>query len=386
MIKIINKNQCCGCSACESVCSKNAITMKADTLGFYYPHVNTELCVDCGLCDKVCSFNKLQECNSKSFYPLFYAARLKDYSELMRSQSGGVFYAIAKYMLRIGGVIYGVGYDKSFHVKHMRATTIEECESFRGSKYVQSDIRGVFLQILDDLRAGLYVMFTGTPCQASGLYSFIPKKFHDKLVVVDIICHGVPSPKIYEDYLSYLEKKEGDKIIKVNFRDKEMFGWRSAKATFVFSKNPDKKRWFFGKIYNTTTFRECCSVCPYCNTNRISDITIGDFWNSSIPDKFNIDDRGCSNIIVNSNKGNEVFESIRENLLYQQMKREDCMQFNLMTPTALDPNRFSFERMYEQKGFLKAMQHYSDLGLYKQFRLRIGYYKRTILSFLRNFF
>ena len=384
MIKITNKNQCCGCSACESICSKNAITMQADALGFFYPKINTELCIDCGLCDNVCAFNKPQKSNLEPFAPLFYAARLNDSDELIKSQSGGAFYAIAQHFIKNNGVVYGVGYDDYFHVQHMRATTIDECKSFRGSKYVQSDIRGILKQVKKDLQNGDYVLFSGTPCQIAGLKSFIPISLQINLLLVDIICHGAPSPKIWEEYVKYLENKEGDKIIKANFRDKEKFGWRSAKATFVFSKHPNKKKWFYGGIYNTNTFRESCSVCPYCNTNRPSDITIGDFWNPAIPDKFNRDNNGCSCIIVNSAKGKRVFEFIKEYMSYEPMQREDCLQFNLTTPTALDPNRFAFEELYVKKGFLKAMQIYSDMGWKKYLRLRLGYIKRSILSKIRK--
>lgn len=382
MIKIEDKNKCCGCSACESVCGKLAITMQSDSMGFLYPLVDEELCVDCGLCEKVCAFNS-EEIKASAFTPLFYAARLKNIDDLIQSQSGGVFYALAQYVINNKGVVYGVGYDNHFYVRHKRATSIEECKEFRGSKYVQSDLTGIYKQVREDLKNGKIVLFSGTPCQTAGLNSFIPNSIKERLILVDIICHGVPSPRVWKDYVSYLEKKENDTIIRANFRDKESFGWRSAKATFIFSKHPNKKRWYYGKIYNTNTFRESCDVCPYCNTIRPSDITIGDFWNKSIPKEFD-DNKGCSCIIVNTKKGKNLFDEISNEIHFKQMTKEESLQYNLCEATHLDANRFKFEEEYTNNGFFAAMSKYADLGWRKQLRLRVGHVKRIIYNKIKN--
>ena len=236
MIKVVNPEDCCGCSACASICAKDAIAMVPDALGFLCPQVNLDKCVDCGLCEKVCSFNDRYDKSLNLLKPDAYAVRHKDVNEIEKSRSGAAFVAISDYILENGGVVYGAGYAKHFRVIHKRATTKEERDEFRGSKYVQSDMNNVFRQVKEDLKNGLVVLFSGTPCQTSGLNAFVGKKLRENLFLVDIVCHGVPSPYIWEDYLCYLEKKQGSEIYWVNFRDKQEFGWTAHKETFKFVK------------------------------------------------------------------------------------------------------------------------------------------------------
>lgn len=234
MINITNKADCCGCTACASVCAHNAITMLPDAMGFLYPVVDAAKCVDCGLCEKVCAFNDYYDTSLNLQQPQAYAARHKDMAEVETSRSGAAFIAISDYILENGGVVYGAGYANHFRVVHKRATTKEERDEFKGSKYVQSDLRGVFRQVRQDLKDGLIVLFSGTPCQTSGLNSYVGKKLRERLVLVDIVCHGVPGPNLWRDYIAYLEKKQGAEICWVNFRDKQEFGWAAHKETFKF--------------------------------------------------------------------------------------------------------------------------------------------------------
>lgn len=234
MIRITNPADCCGCTACASICNHDAITMEPDALGFLYPKVDESKCTECGLCEKVCAFNSNYDTTSNFQEPLAFGARHKDLAEVMKSRSGAVFAAISDFVLETGGVVYGAGYTDHFRVVHKRAVTKEERDEFRGSKYVQSDLNGVFRQIKKDLQDGLTVLFSGTPCQTSGLNSFIGKKLRKNLILVDLVCHGVPGPYLWRDYISYLENKEGSPIAWVNFRDKQQFGWRDHRETFKF--------------------------------------------------------------------------------------------------------------------------------------------------------
>lgn len=236
MINIKDPKDCCGCTACVSVCAHNAITMKPTALGFLYPNVDTSKCVDCGLCEKVCQFNDDYDRSLNLSAPIAYAARHKDLNELMKSRSGAAFAAISDYILERGGVVYGAGYKDHFRVAHKRATTKEERDEFRGSKYVQSDLTGVFHSVKEDLKNGLIVLFSGTPCQTAGLNAFVGRKLRQNLVLVDIVCHGVPGPYLWRDYLSYLEKKENSDVCYVNFRDKEEYGWKNHVETIKFKK------------------------------------------------------------------------------------------------------------------------------------------------------
>lgn len=236
MIQIKNPADCCGCTACVSICAHNAITMQPDAMGFLYPVVDKSKCTDCGLCEKVCSFNDDYDTSLNLLQPDAYAARHKDMNEVESSRSGAAFIAISDWILRQGGAVYGAGYTDHFRVVHKRATTKEERDEFKGSKYVQSDLTGIFRQVKKDLKNGMIVLFSGTPCQTSGLNSYVSKKLRENLYLVDIVCHGVPGPYLWRDYLTYLEKKQGDKIYWVNFRDKQEFGWTAHHETFKFVK------------------------------------------------------------------------------------------------------------------------------------------------------
>ena len=218
MINIDNPSDCCGCTACASVCTHDAITMQPDALGFLYPRVDESKCVDCGLCDKVCAFNDDYDRSLNLPQPDAYGARHKDMDEVATSRSGAAFIAISDWILKHGGAVYGAGYADHFRVVHKRAVTKEERDEFKGSKYVQSDLTGIFRQVKQDLKDGRIVLFSGTPCQTSGLNSFIGKHLRENLYLVDIVCHGVPGPYLWRDFLAYVEKKHGDTVSVVNFR------------------------------------------------------------------------------------------------------------------------------------------------------------------------
>lgn len=238
MINIKDKADCCGCTACASICSKEAISMQPDVLGFLYPKIDYKKCINCGLCEKVCAFNDNYDKSLNLSSPLCYGARHKDEKEVESSRSGAAFIAISDYILRKGGVVYGAGYTEHFRVVHKRATNQKERNEFKGSKYVQSDLSGIFKEVKKDLKNGLLVLFSGTPCQTAGLNAYIGKKLRNNLYLIDIICHGVPSPYIWRDYISYLEKKHGASICWVNFRDKNKYGWAAHHESFKF-KNKD---------------------------------------------------------------------------------------------------------------------------------------------------
>lgn len=241
MINITDPKDCCGCTACASICAHDAITMKPDALGFLYPKVDTYKCVECGLCERVCAFNDSYDRTLNMPEPLAYGVRHKSMDEIMKSRSGAAFAAISDYILENDGVVYGAGYTDHFRVVHKRATTKEERDEFRGSKYVQSDLTGIFRLVKKDLRDGLTVLFSGTPCQTSGLNSYVGSKLRENLILVDMICHGTPGPFVWRDYLKYLEEKQGDEIAWVNFRDKHEFGWRAHKETFKFKMGGAKR-------------------------------------------------------------------------------------------------------------------------------------------------
>ena len=365
MIDIKNPEDCCGCTACVSICNHNAITMLPDALGFLYPHVDLDKCVDCGLCNKVCSFNNDYDKSLNFPNPYAYAARHNNMSEVETSRSGAAFIALSDYILDNGGVIYGAGYGEHFRVVHKRAITKESRNEFKGSKYVQSDLSGVFLLVKDDLKKGRTVLFTGTPCQTSGLRSYIGKKYSDNLFLVDIVCHGVPSPSIWNDYLAYMEKKYRHKVVKVNFRDKSILGWDSHKETITFDNNTHITCYNYTHLFHQEIMlRKSCGKCYYANLKRPSDITIADFWGWEKTDQFiNIDNKGVSLVLCNTMKGKTLFSNIIENMTVIPAELENCLQPNLCRPPRLHPKRNIFELDYQQRGFDYVYRRYGVDGL-----------------------
>ncbi len=361
---------CCGCTACEAVCSQRAIVMTPDAMGFKYPQVDISKCVECGMCERVCSFNDHYATPDNFSSPLPYGVRLKEIQEVMKSRSGGAFVAFSDFILQKGGVIYGAGYKGHFIVAHKRATTAEERDEFRGSKYVQSDLTEIFRQVREDLKNGLWVLFSGTPCQVAGLSAFIPPKLKEKLLTVDIVCHGVPSPNIWSDFLHYIETKEKKVVTEVDFRDKRRFGWKAHKETFTL-KDPKSAQ---SSVLSTDTYtflfykhillRPSCGKCKFCNLRRPADLTLADFWGwEKTGTHINDDDRGLSLVLVNTPKGKNVFEAVKDHFEAFQPRLEDCMQGHLKHPTELNPSSEKFENDYCKYGFEYVLKRYGNVGI-----------------------
>lgn len=364
MINIKDPSDCCGCTACASICAHDAISMKPDALGFLYPEVDKDKCVDCGLCEKVCAFNAHYDTSLNLDKPLTYAARHKDVREMETSRSGAAFIAISNYILEQGGVVYGAGYTDHFRVVHKRATTKEGRDEFKGSKYVQSDMNTVFRQVKQDLRDGLTVLFSGTPCQTSGLNSYVGKRLRDNLYLVDIVCHAVPSPRLWADYLEYIEKKYQKTIVKTDFRDK-IHGWYSPHMErFTFADGTSATdfghRLFF---YMGLSTRHSCAECKFCNMARPSDISIGDFWGiEKVAPEFNADNKGVSLVIVNTVKGKKLLASSKTELDLLEVQTSQAMQPNLIHPTLASPQRLKFEEDYKTHGYRYVQIHYGNVG------------------------
>lgn len=365
MIQIKDKSDCCGCTACASICPKDAITMEPDTLGFKYPKVDLSKCIDCGLCEKVCAFNDNYDKSLNLKEPEIYAARHKDMHEIETSRSGAAFIAISDYILENGGIVYGVGYKDHFRVAHKRATTKEERNEFKGSKYVQSDLDGIFRQVKEDLKQGNTVLFSGTPCQTAGLNSYIGKKLRENLVLVDIVCHGVPSPYIWRDYLSYIEKKYKNEVVKVNFRDKSRIGWSEHIESFVFENGKKIELYIYTSLFHRNIMiRNACGKCHFTNYIRPSDFTIGDYWGwQNLSSEFNSDNKGCSLLFVNTLKGHNIFTNISTNLNYIPSNKKSCVQPNLISSTILNNNSDKFVKSYIRGGINEVIMKYSSISL-----------------------
>lgn len=380
MPKLKTGADCCGCTACASICGKKAISMHPDSMGFLYPQVDMNKCVECGACEKVCEFHATYDTSNNFQSPIPYGVRLKDINEVMKSRSGGAFAAFSDWILLQGGVIYGVGYKDHFVVAHCRATTKEERDVLRGSKYVQSNLDGVFEQVKKDLMDDKWVLFSGTPCQTSGLKSYIPKRLHTKLLLVDIVCHGVPGPYLWRDYLNYIEEKEGKKVIRVDFRDKKKFGWKAHRESFLFDGSTTTTTFSY-IFYKHIMLRESCENCHFTNLRRPSDLTLADFWGWEKTDaNINKDNKGLSLVLVNSEKGRQVFDSVADKFTIITPELKDCLQTHLKQPTQANPKRNKFQKDYEEKGFKYILYHYGNIG----WRYNIRHFSNRVLRKLKR--
>lgn len=329
MITITDKSQCCGCSACAQRCPRQCISMQMDNEGFLYPQVDISKCVDCHLCEKVCPVINKYDTRT----PLnVYAAKNSDDEVRHQSSSGGIFTLLAEQTIKDGGVVFGVCWDKDWNVKHDYAECIDDLAKFRSSKYLQSVIGDSYLKAEQFLKTGRKVMFTGTPCQIAGLKHFLRKEY-DNLLVVEVICHSVPSPGVWQQYLTTrlntLKWNKSD-IRNISFRDKKT-GWKT--YSFVienkdgnsFTELSNKNAFMRGFLADLYT-RPSCHACPAKHLKSGSDITLGDFWGiESLMPEID-DDKGVSAIIVNSDKGKQVLHDI--NVVLHEVQYDDLTTRN----------------------------------------------------------
>lgn len=346
-IDLINKNDCTGCGACYNKCPFNAITMESDANGFTYPQINSDKCMDCGLCYKVCPVDNPVEKNKK---PDAYAVWAEDEIR-MKSSSGGMFTLLANYVLENNGAVCGARYSEDYmSVYHAWATNMDELSLLRGSKYVQSNIGKTYKEAKAFLDAGRLVLYTGCPCQIAGIKNYLGKDYGN-LILVDIVCHGVPSPKVYRSYIK--EKAGSVSVEKMDFREKAYWGWGTATSLFmkdgsVYRENCFKDPYWVGFLSGLIT-RKCCSECPYTQIKRVGDFTIGDFWGVKDIKPHCDDAKGTSLVLVNNGKAKQILKKIKVNCaLLEQVdieKVEECAKTRngqLLHPTRENTRRKKF--------------------------------------------
>lgn len=380
-INIEDRRNCCGCTACATVCPIGAITMTPDVMGFLYPVIDDASCIDCGLCAKSCQFhdeyNRYQNFES----PIVYGVRHIDEKELDNSQSGAASWAIIEAFLADEGSVYGASFDTVYHVAHSKANTINEAQKFRCSKYVQSDMRGVYSAIKDELKADRRVLFFGTGCQVAGLKSAIPLKLHERLLAVDIVCHATPSPAVWESFVRYIEKKYNSKVINTAFRNKK-FGWHSHVETLQLERdNKEVESTSFRKLfYDHVIVRPSCTECHFTNLQRVGDMTICDFWGwEKYYTEWN-DNKGVSVLMLNSQKGKEFFEALKPFILYKDSDSEKCMQPQMKAPIIANMSIIrDAEKVFAKKGYLGLAKKYGNQSLAFLFKEAV----RPVLHFLR---
>jgi len=355
MIELCSRDACTGCGACQNICPKACIEMVEDEEGFLFPSINHNKCISCNLCREVCPIlsknmvNYQHEINPKTF-----ACWINDDAIRLRSSSGGIFSAIAINVLKKSGVVFGAAFDENMSLNHIAVEKIEDLEKLRRSKYIQSKIGNTLKQARDFLDSGRLVFFVGTPCQIAGLNQFL-KKDYKNLITADFICHGVPSPGVFSEYVKYLESIEGDRLIDINFRDKRK-GWSSGffvKAKFKNGKTQNLSGYRNSFIYGFSKnyfLRKSCYDCKFKAMPRQADITLGDFW--GIQNEYHKESfKGISCLLINSKKGNYIIDDLKK---YATFNLESFLKVKKRNKNLYSSCSMPAEREYFFKDFNKV--------------------------------
>lgn len=322
---------CTGCHACASICPKKCIVMKDAGEGFLFPVIDLESCVQCGRCKNVCPVLHEQK---KSTHTQAFAMKSRDENERKNSTSGGVFSLIAKRVIDEGGIVYGAAYDENFSVRHISVEDDGRLTFLQGAKYVQSTIGTTFMEIEKELKRGRQVLFSGTPCQCVGLKAFLGKEY-DNLLTVDLICHGVPSPKVWQTYIDYRSGKEnnGKRPVKINMRSKAS-GWSKYSAEFDYGEGnitrvQNNQDLFIRAFIGNICLRGSCSDCAAKGVERCTDLTLGDYWGVWNQHPEFDDNKGVSIVFVHSEKGKNALQRAAENAEWIEVSVEDAYRENI---------------------------------------------------------
>lgn len=357
MIEVTDKTDCSGCSACASICTHGCINMVADNEGFLYPQVDTSKCINCGLCNSVCPIENTPTNNRISHV---FAAKNKNSQERFNSSSGGVFRLIAEDVIHQHGLVVGCRFNDEMEAIHDIAHSLSELDALMSSKYVQSDTRRIYEEVRNYLKTGRLVLFSGVPCQVAALRNFLFKPY-ENLILMDILCHGVPSPKFFKEYVASLETRYGSKVTSLNFRWKEK-SWKRLYMNVLFK---NKRRHFLYAGYDSymqlflsdRLQRPSCFNCPYNTLNRPGDISLGDFWGIGKQHYDFDDNKGISMVLINNEKGQDIWNRV--------VKHTDFIETDIPTAVAGNqvlvrhlPSRLKRDEFYDEyvkNGFNSAI-------------------------------
>lgn len=376
MIKPFDKS-CTACNACMAKCPHSAIYRKTAELGFYYPAIDESLCINCGMCDKVCPIEKeVPTCPSQKAFAAVHSNKCV----INESTSGGVFSAVASWVFEHNGIVYGCAYDDNLKPIHIRVDRPEELFRLRGSKYVQSDTGNTFAEAETELKNGSYVLYSGTPCQIDGLKHFLGKTY-ERLICIDIICHGVASADYFAGYINYLEKKNNCKINAFSFRDKNNNGWTlSGTYSGTYSgtgKTFTRQLNYFDSYYYSyflsgETYRESCYTCKYAQVSRVGDFTLGDLWGAEglyLP--FDVRN-GCSVVLVNTEKASWIWRELQ--LKWQEIDIQKAIQYNAQLQRPSEYKESRAQRVNDYKNC-------DSIWIQRDFKKR--YLKRNLIGRLK---
>lgn len=356
-----NKKKCCGCEVCVDVCPTNAIRMEIDEEGFSYPKIDKNKCINCGKCINICPIKNPKNIWNQFEISIPFAVKHRNEYVRTQSRSGGIFSALTDIILERKGVIYGCILDKNFKACHFRTENSAGRDKMRGSKYVQSKMTGISKSILQDLKDNRWVLYSGTSCQVQAIRQAIPLSLQNKLILVDLVCHGVPSPKIWKDYLDYVSKLYNGNVTKVDFRNKNKYGWKDHVETIEIDGKEYDSKIYTNLFYNHVILRPSCFECPYKDIHRPGDITIADFWGIDNAVKNFNDDKGVSLVLINNEKGMKLFELAKKDINFERVELENCMQPPLKGNFIEPSSRKRFWKLYNKKEFSEVIKIYGEI-------------------------
>lgn len=391
MISVTSKQNCCGCFACADICPKGCIEMKADEEGFWYPCVDTSKCIDCGLCEQACpTLNSPDEIIGQ--FPIGYAVINKDENIRLASSSGGVFSLLANQIINDGGIVFGAAMSEDCRsVIHIGVDSLTELERLRGSKYVQSSIGDIYIKAQEALRNDQKVLFTGTPCQIEGLHSFL-RKDYENLLCMDFICHGVPSPKVWKKYICYREKQANSSTRQIFFRHKK-YGWKTFAVLFKYTNNTVYTEKYSKDLYmrsflSNSCLRPSCYNCHFRKLNRISDITVADYWGiqKQYPDMD--DDMGTSLVMIHTEKGKNILEMVNESAKMIPIYVERALEDNksMIESPSINMARSDFMANIDKMDFDKLVKKFIKEPITFKNIIKWILRKTNMEIFVRNIF
>lgn len=341
----VKKEECCGCGACKDACEAGAVSMVQDREGFWYPRIKQSLCVNCGRCRQVCPIKHGKEEKRQHRY---FGVWARDEQIRHDSSSGGIFPVMAGHIFSLQGVVYGAAYDDHMNVVHKPAENDSQLQQLKRTKYVQSDMTGIYRSIESRLKEGRWVLFCGTACQASALKLFLNREY-EKLIIVDLVCYGVPSPGIWKKYVTYLEDRHGGKMTEFSFRDKRNRDHGRMRSYVIDGTeyvDPHGKDEYCLMYFRNYILRPSCHACEYCRPERDSDITIGDFWGIEKIKPEMDDGMGTSLVILHSEKGRALWDVVKDQILTFECEKKDVLQPRLQSPTGSAKGRTWFMLLY----------------------------------------
>lgn len=364
--------KCCACGACEAACpcQPKAIKMIENERGFLYPWIDESICIHCGACEGACFYRQgIIRYTDQMTEHFSFAVQKKNIKERLSSQSGGMAALLTQTMLQKGGVVYGVVLDDNFSAVYRRVASERESVALRGSKYIQARTENIYESVRKDLKVGNNVLFLGTPCYVEGLLSFLHGKYRKNLITVDLICHGVPSPKLWRDFLAYRQRKNAQKITRVDFRDKRHYGWHSHVESIYFGDKRQSSKVYTDIFYSHVALRDSCLHCPFTSLSRCGDLTISDCWGieNHMPD-FD-DNKGTSLVILNTETGKKYFDKSITDANVHAVNIQDYLQPQMQYPSSCSmTKREKFWQDYQSRGSSYIFKHYGHDGL--TYRLR----------------